>query len=142
MGGVIVEFRDESLKFREPDLPDYKFFCFNGEPRFCQVISGRTETMNIDFFDMEWNHQPFHEPRNYPFAEIEPQRPSCFEQMKVAARKLSKGRSFSRIDFYHVNNKALFGEITFFPTSGMGGFFPEEWDYKFGSLIKLQAKKQ
>jgi len=67
-------------------------------------------------------------------------KPICLEQKKVAARMLSKDRSFSRIDFYQVNNKAFFGEITFFPTSGMGGFFPEEWDYKFGSWIKLPEK--
>lgn len=93
--------------------------------------------MCIDFFDMGWNHQPFHEPKNYPFAEMELKKPSNFEQMKEVVMKLAQGRSFSRIDFYQVGEKVYFGEITFYPTSGMGGFNPEEWDYKFGSLIEL-----
>lgn len=129
-------------KFIDPDpksndLPDYKFFCFNGEPCFCQVISGRSCNMCIDFFDKNWKHQSFHEPRNYPFAAIEPSKPLHFEQMLDAARVLAHGIPFSRIDFYDTNNQVYFGEITFFPTSGMGGFDPIEWDEVFGNMINL-----
>ena len=126
--------------FSSPDLPDYKFFCFDGEPKYCQVISGRNEKMCIDFFDHDWRHQPFHEPRNYPFADKEPQKPDHYEQMWDAACRLAQGKPFSRIDFYDVNGRVYFGEITFFPTSGMGGFDPMEWDYKFGEWIKLPNK--
>lgn len=119
------------------DLPDFKFFCFNGEPKFCQVISGRNAEMSIDFFDKDWNHQPFHEPSNYPFANPTPTCPKHLDYMWEAARKLAVGKPFSRIDFYDVNDKVYFGEITFFPTSGMGGFDPEDWDYQFGSWINL-----
>ena len=122
------------------DLADYKFFCFNGEPRYCQVISGRGKKMCIDFFDMKWRHQPFHEPKNYPFADIEPARPMHFDRMQDAARQLTKGRAFCRIDFYEVGDKVYFGEITFYPTSGMGGFDPEEWDYSFGKWITLPKR--
>lgn len=122
----------------EDDLPDYKFFCFDGEPIFCQVISGRSKTMSIDFFDMNWEHQPFHEPKDFPFAEIEPKKPECFEKMRYAAKLLAKGKPFSRIDFYQVKNKVLFGEITFYPTSGMGGFEPEAFDIKLGRMIDLK----
>ena len=41
------------------DLSDYKFFCFNGEPMYCQVIRDRHTKETIDFYDMEWNHQEF-----------------------------------------------------------------------------------
>lgn len=119
------------------DLPDYKFFCFNGEPRYCQVISGRETTMCVDFFDRNWTHQPFHEPHNYPFAEIELKKPNNLDLMWNAAAKLATNIPFSRIDFYDVGDKVYFGEITFFPTSGLGGFDPEEWDYKFGNLTTL-----
>lgn len=129
-------------KYIEPapdlkDLPDYKFFCFNGEPKYCQVISGRNETMCIDFFDMDWVHQPFHEPKNYPFAEVEPARPALFDKMRNASRLLAQGKVFSRIDFYQVRDLVLFGEITFYPTSGMGGFMPEVFDTVLGQMITL-----
>lgn len=122
------------------DLPDYKFFCFDGKPKYCQVISGRNTTMCIDFFDREWRHQPFHEPYNYPFADEEPPKPKHLEKMWQAATTLAADKPFSRIDFYQVGGFVYFGEITFFPTSGMGGFNPPEWDYKFGEWINLKAK--
>lgn len=121
----------------EPDLLDYKFFCFNGEPRLCQVIGGRNTKEVIDFFDYEWNHQPFHEPKKFPFAEIMPQKPACYEKMWDMARKLAAGIPFVRIDFYEVKSRVYFGEITFFPTGGFGGFDPMEWDRKIGDMLTL-----
>ncbi len=118
------------------DLPDYKFFCFNGEPEYCQVISDRRTNMCIDFFDKEWNHQPFHEPRIFPFSNRKIDKPLKYTEMLELARKLSCSKSFLRVDFYEVQDKIYFGELTFYPTSGMGGFCPDEWDHKFGALIK------
>ena len=129
-------------EFLEPisptkDLIDYKFFCFNGEPKICQVISGRETQMSVDFFDKEWNHQPFHEPKFYPFANPTPKCPDHLEQMWDAARKLAVDKPFVRVDFYDVNGHVYFGEITFYPTGGMGGFDPESFDALFGQMIQL-----
>ena len=44
--------------------------------------------------------------------------------------------------FYQINNKIFFGELTFFPASGMIPFTPEEWDEKLGDMIKLSGKNQ
>ena len=122
---------------KNTDLPDYKFFCFNGKPEFCQVISGRNNSMCVDFYYMAWEHQRFHEPKDYPFSEKKHNKPSCFEEMSRLASTLSKGISFLRVDFYELENKVYFGELTFFPTSGFGGFNPKEWDCKFGEMVKL-----
>lgn len=116
---------------------DYKFFCFEGEVKLCQVISGRESTMTIDFYDKEWNHQPFHEPKAYPFSKRPLRRPALYDKMWEVAQALCKNQHFIRIDLYAVNDQIYFGELTFFPTSGMGGFEPQEWDYKFGEWIKL-----
>ena len=118
-------------------LNDYKIFCFNGEPKYCQVISGRDSKMSIDFFDFDWNHQPFHEPKNYPFADKEPRKPLKLDDMRKAARKLSHNKSFCRIDFYESGKDLFFGEITFYPTSGFGGFLPKEYDKVLGDMISL-----
>lgn len=119
------------------DLPDYKFFCFNGEPKFCQVISGRNIKKCIDFFDKDWNHQPFREPSRYTNADVLPLKPKCFEEMWNLAAKLAEGKAFTRIDFYEVNGQVLFGEVTFFPTSGLGVFEPKEYDAILGKMIHL-----
>ena len=57
--------------------------------------------------------------------------------MIKAAECLAKGTAELRVDFYEVNGKAYFGEMTFFDGSGFDKFDPEEWDAKFGKLIKL-----
>ncbi len=129
-------------KYIEPrpdlkDLPDYKFFCFNGEPKYCQVISGRETKKCIDFFDREWNHQTFHEPSHYPFADVEPAKPKYLEKMWQAAAQLAQDKAFSRIDFYEVGDDVFFGEITFFPTSGMGSFAPKDYEAIMGKMITL-----
>lgn len=123
------------------ELKDYKFFCFAGDVKLCQVISGRASTMSIDFFDKEWAHQPFHEPKNYPFSANELSQPKSYNKMWDIAHRLCVGHIFIRVDLYEINGHIYFGELTFFPTSGLGGFSPKEWDYKFGDWIKLPIKK-
>ncbi len=119
------------------DLPDYKFFCFNGKPQYCQVVSGRNTKKSIDFFDKEWNHQPFREPKKFPNANIEPQRPKYLDTMWQLATQLAENKPFVRIDFYEMADGVRFGEITFFPTSGLGIFEPEEYDALLGEMIEL-----
>ena len=121
------------------DLRDYKFYCFNGEPRFCQVISNRSTKETIDFFDMDWNLQDFtgFAFPGFPHSETEIMQPRTFCRMQQMARILSNSIPFVRIDFYEVNRKAYFGEITFFPASGCGKFMPDQWNYTLGNWIQL-----
>ena len=57
--------------------------------------------------------------------------------MKELSGKLSQGIPHARIDFYEVNGKVYFGEMTFFHFSGMVPFEPAEWDEKFGDWLTL-----
>ena len=122
------------------ELNDYKIYCFGGEPRYCQVISDRRRRKSMDFFDTEWQHQPFHKTKEYPFAERMPSRPVNYAKMLELSGRLSAGIPFLRVDFYEIEGRLYFGELTFYPASGMGGFSPMEWDYKFGELIHLPEK--
>lgn len=119
------------------ELRDYKFFCFNGEVKALFIASDRTKDVEtkFDFFDENFNHLPF--TNGHPNADTPPTKPVCFEEMKKLAAILSKGIPQVRVDFYEIRGKVYFGEMTFFHWSGMTPFVPEEWDYKFGSWIKL-----
>ena len=120
------------------DLCDYKFFCFNGEPHYCQLIQDRSTEETIDFYDMEWNHMPFRglNPQ-CDSALYEADKPEDFEQMKDIAQKLSKGFPFVRVDLYSVKEGVYFGELTFYPASGYGHFTPDEWDEKIGEILNI-----
>ena len=128
---------------KDDDLVDYKFFCFNGEPKYCQVIRGRHTLETIDFYDMEWNLMPF--VGLNPFIQlnngsIPVEKPGCLDTMIDICKKLNKDIPFTRTDLYIINNKPYFGEITFFPAAGIGKFTPDEWNYRLGDLIKLPKK--
>ena len=120
------------------ELKDYKFFCFDGEPKALFIASDRQvegEETKFDFFDMEFNHLPF--TNGHPNAPHPVKRPDSFEKMKELAATLSEDIPQLRVDFYDINGQIYFGELTFFHHSGLETFDPEEWDYKFGEWIKL-----
>lgn len=123
------------------DLIDYKFFCFNGEPKYCQVIKNRDNNETIDIFDENWNHQKFVGLNSfctsYQNAQDCPVIPLNYSEMLTIARRLSEGFPYLRVDLYDVRGSVYFGEITFFPTSGFGTFSPIEWNEKIGSLVNL-----
>ena len=120
------------------DIVDYKFFCFDGEPKYCQVIQDRHVKETIDFFDMEWNHQEFVGLNpGITNASSLPARPKHFEEMKRVTEKLSEGMPFVRIDLYDTGEKVYFGEITFYPASGFGALEPEDTDAWLGKLLRV-----
>ena len=120
------------------DLPDYKFFCFNGEPKYCQVIRDRHTKETIDFYDMDWNHMPFVGLNPVARNGLTPvARPGNLDEMKEICRKLADSKSFVRVDLYVIDDKSYFGELTLYPASGMGAFTPSEWNGKLGDLLAL-----
>lgn len=137
---IAEEYREDSAT---RDLRDYKFFCFDGVPKALFIASDRQivgEETKFDFFDMDYNHLPF--TNGHPNAAIPPEKPTCFEEMKTLAAKLSDGIPHVRVDFYEVNGRVLFGEMTYSHWGGTTPFDPEEWDYTFGSWLKLPKKNK
>lgn len=125
-------------------LIDYKFHCFNGEPKFLYVgtddiSSGTKGELKLSFLDLNWETPPFYRSDHEPI-QTEIKKPDCLDEMIDIARKLSKGIPFVRVDLYWVNNQILFSEMTFFPGGGYGFFSPEEWEIKLGEWISLPGK--
>ncbi len=136
---IIAElFLEESSSSEESEISDYKFFCFNGTPLYCQVIRDRRTNETIDFYDMEWNHLPF--VGLNPFVTnglTDVKKPEKLNTMIDICKKLSDNIPFSRIDLYVVNDNVYFGEITFFPASGLGTFTPEQYNEILGNQINI-----
>ncbi len=122
------------------DLRDYKFFCFNGKMYFSFVASERQTDLKVTFFDKNWNKLPFE--RSHPCSKVPLSKPLNYDKMLQLAEQLSKDEPFLRVDFYEINNKIYFGELTFFPGGAFEAFDPEEYDYKFGELIDLSKVKK
>lgn len=118
------------------ELKDYKVFNFDGEPALIEVDYGRFVNHKRNIYDKDWN---------YIAMEIEyPSNPSCqiarpkhFDIMLDLARNLSKGIPHVRTDFYSIEGKLYFGEMTFYHGSGLEHFQPEKWDDILGKMIAL-----
>lgn len=133
---ILAETYMEDKTFNE--LRDYKFFCFNGSVKMLFVATNRqsvTEETKFDFFDSDFNHLNI--TNGHDCNSIDVKKPLNFELMKSLAEKLSNGIPHLRVDFYEVDGKPYFGELTFFHWSGLVPFNPPEWDYTLGSWIKL-----
>jgi len=120
------------------ELADYKLHVFNGETKVILVCRDRFKESGLteDFYSEKWEHLPVKRPK-HSNAKQQIQKPEELEQMIELAGVLSKAIPFVRVDFYIIDHRIYFGEITFFPASGFRRFIPEEWDERFGEWIVL-----
>lgn len=126
---------EKYLEDRTGELRDYKFFCFNGIPKYIDVDVNRFSGHFRNFYDTEWKFLPMTScVSNNPDVVLE--KPECFEKMLEMAGRLSEPFQFARIDLYESKGKVFFGEITFFPDGGNPGY-PKEWDEKWGNCWEL-----
>lgn len=122
-------------------LLDYKFYCFNGNPKFLYVsITKEDKSMALDYYDLDFKKVPFYR-ADHEGLPFEMKKPKCFEEMKEVATKLSKDIPFVRVDLYQINEKVYFSELTFYPGAGYAIFSPKEWEKKLGDWLRLTARK-
>ncbi len=146
MGGLDVQYihikpRIIAEKFIENDggdLYDYKFFCFDGEPKIILHILERytDKEERMIFYDTGWNLLPFN--INVPLEQPDLPRPKKLDKMLEIARTLSQGFTAVRVDLYALNDGSIkFGEMTFTTESGISRWHPESANLYMGSLIHL-----
>lgn len=132
-------FAEKLLETDKEDIPDYKFFCFDGVPKFLFVATERQkegEEVKFDFFDLSFSHLPIK--HGHENASVPPSKPENFDEMLHIVSRLSKEFKHVRVDLYNLDGKIYFGELTFFHHGGFVQFAPEEWDAKFGEYINLK----
>lgn len=123
-------FIEEYIDFSDL-LVDYKYFCFNGEPSFVQVIDREKGVQK--FYDMEWNETDF-KFKSSRLSDKSFLKPQEFNKMTEIVRKLSEGIDFCRVDMYTSDNTILFGEFTLTPKGGYLAFTPEKYNYIFKQI--------
>lgn len=112
---------------------DYKFFCFDGEPRFLYVSDTSDDMV---FLNTDWTPAGISR-HDHKTLKDDPAKPDNLNEMLDIARKLSKDIPHVRIDLYNVNGQIYFGEITFFTNGGFIPFNPESCDNEIGNLLRL-----
>ena len=119
-------------------ITDYKFFCFNGEPTLMYIAMGAEDhaTSSLSCIDMDYTLSEIQR-GDYDLLEKLPPKPKSFEEMKKIARKLSKDFPQVRVDFYEINGKPYFGELTFYTCGGMIEWAKHEC---LGKMVELPKK--
>ena len=118
-------------------IDDYKIHCFHGKAKVILVCQNRFSDigMSESFFDTDWNYLELSRSGKTTTRLIE--KPCCLSEMIEIAETLSNKIPFTRVDFYQVDSRPYFGEITLYPASGFEKFIPDMWDEKLGSYIEL-----
>ena len=123
------------------NLNVYKILNFGGTPRIIQTIQNdKTKAETIDYFDTDWNLLDLRQ--GFPNSENPLPRPKTLPDMLWAAAVLSAGFPTLRTDFYEVNGRVYFSEITFYTDSGLCPFEPPSWDLLLGTWTRLPIDEE
>lgn len=129
---IIEEFMDDGTG----DLKDYKITCFNGKPELIWVDSDRFTNHKRNLYDLNWKQLPYKINSHYETFPS-PEKPKNLKKLLKFASILSNNFIYVRVDFYIINQKIFFSEMTFASESGYGNIEPHNFDLYLGSLIKL-----
>lgn len=133
---IAEEFLEDNQRKDSDALVDFKWFCFDGEPKIMYIGNDASFNPTCDWFDMDFNFMDIHE--KDPNSDKLPSKPELFDKMKEFAYILSQGTKFLRVDYYIVNGNLYVGELTFFHSGGFGQLSPKEVNDQFGDWIKLK----
>lgn len=118
------------------ELNDYKFMCFDGEPKFVWVDINRFANHCRGIYNLNWELLPF--VCGYPNTNNPVPMPSNFDSMISIAKTISRGFSHVRVDLYNVDGNLYFGELTFTSAAGFKRFSPDFYDKNIGDMWNLK----
>lgn len=132
---------EKYMENMDDDLYDYKFYCFNGIPKYIQVIKGRNTDSQMAFYNLDWSKAKFSY-KHFGVMKDTISRPNQLDKAIELATVLAEGFSFVRVDLYLIGDEEIFfGEMTFTPASGVRQWIPEGTDEMLGCLINLPKEK-
>ena len=121
-------------------LKDYKFFCFNGKPKFIEVDYDRYVLHKLNVYDLEWNFIDFYM-TSHNDINVHIPKPKKLDKMIEIAKELSKDDIFVRVDFYSIDENIYVGELTYYPGGGCIDFYPDRYDIILGNYLKLPIEQ-
>lgn len=132
---------EQYIENQNGQLNDYKFYCFNGVAKSVMICLDRDKgDTKFYFFSPDWellrlNQRGVDAPENFTLP-----KPENIDKMFGIAERLCGTEPFLRVDLYNVNGQIFFGELTFYPASGLDGNYLETTEKLFGDYINLEAR--
>jgi len=125
----------------EGSLIDYKFYCFSGEAKFLEVHLDRADDHKRGFYDLDFNPLPYRYVSLKKSISRDVKKPSNLTEMIKLSEVLAANFPYVRVDFYSIEGKTIFGEMTFYPSDGRKDIVPNEYNKIIGDYIKLPKLK-
>lgn len=124
------------------DIKDYKFFCFDGEPKVMYISENlHSDNQKIIFYNDKFEEIDISRTDSKDFID-KPSKPVNFDEMLELSKKLSYGIPHVRVDWYEINGKLYFGELTFYTGAGWIPFTKKKYDYQLGSYLNLPKNRK
>ncbi|EOS20467.1 hypothetical protein C804_06312 [Lachnospiraceae bacterium A4] len=118
-------------------IEDYKIFNFNGVPKLIEVDYDRFVNHKRNLYTVNWEYIDAR--IQYPSdSQHFIQKPERLLQILDLSKKLSLGIPHLRTDFYIIDGKVYFGELTFYHESGMGKISPPEFEMEMSNWLELK----
>lgn len=121
------------------DLPDYKFFFFNGNFVYMFVDQDRFGNHKRTVFDNNLNIADF-QFDSYEKIDFKIDKESVRKMIDLAG-VLAKPFDHVRVDFYLCKGKIYFGEMTFSSSSGRKIMKPESSNLLIGDYLNIDGEK-
>ena len=121
-------------------LSDYKFQCFNGEPKLLLLLQGRgTANFTCDFYDanLELIKDMSQEGLNTGGKQLRGDLLDLVKKARDLSSVLSEGLVEVRVDWYIIDGRVYFGEMTFFDSGGLSPFHPYKYEKALGDALIL-----
>ena len=129
-------------EFLGENLTDYKFFCFNGQPKFIYVSKDliHDRQAKIGFFNLDGSKMELKRDDYKNINNIE--MPNFYNEMLDMATSLCKDFPFVRVDFFVTKSRYYFAELTFTPSACMMPFNPKNIDLEWGTLLNIEKERK
>lgn len=117
-------------------LSDYKIHCLNGNPAIIEIDFNRFTGHKRNLYTTEW--VPIRSRMQYPYDfQYNFEKPACLDTLLELARVLARETKYLRTDFYIIDGKIYFGELTFYHDSGFSKIDPASFDMALGHKLNI-----
>ncbi len=140
---------EQLLDSRVQDIPsssliDYKVWTLDGQPRYIVIYYDRTpQQVKVDVYDSQWHAHPeyVHPTVHFLRGDHTIPCPKALDQLLESASRLCQGQPQARADFYIVNNKPYFGELTMTASAGFNTSYTDTFKHLLGNYAHLPVDK-
>jgi len=140
---IIVEKLLVNKKGKIPN--DYKLNYFNGKLEFIYCSIGREEKNYRNIYSPNWKplHFSWVGKGDHRSDLIGPKikKPRSFNKMVKIGNEIAKRFKLVRVDFYDLNGKLYYGEITLHHGGGFYPFEPKKYDLIYGNKLNLKKTR-